>query len=140
MSKLVHAIFCGDNCLGCNWFVDARNGRSLAISIVHKEIREGRMPPPSDFCCVDCGRVAREYDHRDYGRPLDVQPVCLPCNVRRGPGRPAWYVRPDDPPGAHRLYEMLTAANFQPSGKLASKETLRIASTVAQYFRLMASA
>lgn len=34
--------------------------------------------------CVDCGMPAKEYDHRDYTRPLDVVPVCGSCNSKRG--------------------------------------------------------
>lgn len=37
--------------------------------------------------CVDCGAVATQYEHRNYGRPLDVEPVCRTCNVRRGPAK-----------------------------------------------------
>jgi hypothetical protein len=25
------------------------------------------------------------YDHRDYNQPLQVEPVCSPCNISRGP-------------------------------------------------------
>jgi hypothetical protein len=35
--------------------------------------------------CVDCGAQARDYDHRDYNKPLEVNPVCRRCNLRRGP-------------------------------------------------------
>jgi len=35
--------------------------------------------------CVDCGKPARVYDHRDYAHPLDVDPVCKRCNQKRGP-------------------------------------------------------
>lgn len=35
--------------------------------------------------CVDCGGTAVCYDHRDYAAPLNVDPVCRKCNVRRGP-------------------------------------------------------
>lgn len=34
--------------------------------------------------CTDCGVPASQYDHRDYSRPLDVEPVCRSCNLRRG--------------------------------------------------------
>jgi hypothetical protein len=37
-----------------------------------------------EYACVDCGGVALEYDHRDYGRPVEVEPVCRSCNKRRG--------------------------------------------------------
>jgi len=34
--------------------------------------------------CVDCGKPAHSYDHRDYLKPLDVDPVCRKCNAERG--------------------------------------------------------
>ena len=37
--------------------------------------------------CTDCGKRATVYDHRDYGRPLDVEPVCQSCNLKRGPAK-----------------------------------------------------
>jgi hypothetical protein len=38
--------------------------------------------------CTDCRmRRAIEYDHRDYFKPLDVEPVCRLCNVKRGPAK-----------------------------------------------------
>lgn len=58
---------------------------SPARAAVAREIREGRMKKASEFACVDCGKPARDYDHRDYARPLDVQPVCRSCNRKRGP-------------------------------------------------------
>lgn len=36
--------------------------------------------------CVDCGETASHYDHRDYLKPLEVEPVCPSCNKLRGPG------------------------------------------------------
>lgn len=54
-------------------------------SAVAREIREGRLPKASQLTCVDCGQPARDYDHRDYAKPLDVQPVCRSCNRKRGP-------------------------------------------------------
>lgn len=38
--------------------------------------------------CVDCGKPATCYDHRDYQRPDEVEPVCRACNARRGPALP----------------------------------------------------
>lgn len=36
--------------------------------------------------CLDCGvNRAVAYDHRDYSKPLEVQPVCHSCNLKRGP-------------------------------------------------------
>jgi hypothetical protein len=48
-------------------------------------IRQGLLPKlDGTIACTDCGAPAKEYDHRDYGRPLDVQPVCRSCNKARG--------------------------------------------------------
>jgi hypothetical protein len=47
--------------------------------------KQGLLPKlDGSIACVDCGEAAREYDHRDYARPLDVQPVCRKCNKKRG--------------------------------------------------------
>lgn len=42
------------------------------------------MPRARSLACVDCGRLASEYDHRDYSKPLHVEPVCGACNAKRG--------------------------------------------------------
>lgn len=57
-------------------------------------IRRGDLPHPKTLPCADCGRPAHSYDHRDYNKPLEVDPVCQHCNHRRGAavpyaGRPA---------------------------------------------------
>lgn len=62
----------------------AREGR-LAITSVLRAVQRGEFPPAKQCECADCGRPARDYDHRDYTRPLDVTPVCRGCNQRRGP-------------------------------------------------------
>jgi len=58
-----------------------------AHNLVAKAIRKGRLEALIDgkTDCVDCGSVASEYDHRDYLKPLEVDPVCHRCNIRRGP-------------------------------------------------------
>lgn len=56
---------------------------------VKKAIRRGDLKPPTEFHCVDCGLLADRYDHRDYDRPLEVEPVCHSCNAKRGPARAA---------------------------------------------------
>lgn len=58
-------------------------------------IKEGRLLAPSRLQCVDCGKPARVYDHRDYSKPLDVAAVCDGCNVRRGPAM--WTAAPAEP-------------------------------------------
>jgi hypothetical protein len=54
----------------------------------------GLLPDPSVCACADCGKPARDYEHRDYTKPLDVQPVCRSCNVKRGPAFDSVY-RPE---------------------------------------------
>lgn len=56
--------------------------------------------------CVDCGRRAQCYDHRDYRKPLRVEPVCKRCNSMRGPGRPYFGLLrpPSGPPPGGPLY------------------------------------
>jgi hypothetical protein len=51
-------------------------------------IRTGQLLHPTNFKCVDCGDAAVEYDHRDYNKPLHVDPVCRSCNLQRGPAIP----------------------------------------------------
>jgi hypothetical protein len=57
-----------------------------AHGAVQLAIRRGILPSlkAGEYACADCGAIALEYDHRDYGRPLDVQPVCRSCNHNRG--------------------------------------------------------
>lgn len=63
-------------------------GGQHCCSEVAKAIRAGALQPPRSFACVDCGAQAIEYDHRDYNRPLMVDPVCRSCNLRRGQAIP----------------------------------------------------
>ena len=70
--------------------VDCKNPRSTcsARNALKRAIMKGLIPRlEGQFRCVDCGDVATEYDHRDYSKPLDVDPVCRSCNRRRGPGK-----------------------------------------------------
>lgn len=59
--------------------------KRLAHFAVARAIRIGELKRPAEFACVDCGKPAEHYDHRDYSKPLEVQPVCRRCNFRRGP-------------------------------------------------------
>lgn len=56
-----------------------------AISEVSKAVKRGELVPATHFVCTDCGAPATEYEHRNYRRPLDVDPVCRSCNIKRGP-------------------------------------------------------
>lgn len=55
----------------------------------HREVgrarRAGTLADPRTLKCTDCSRPATEYDHREYRKPLDVEPVCRRCNLLRGP-------------------------------------------------------
>lgn len=65
----------------------SKNPKARAMVLVRKAVSDGDMPSPLSKLCVDCGAPAHFYDHRDYARPLAVEPLCNACNVRRGPGR-----------------------------------------------------
>lgn len=62
--------------------------RQRAIAAVGRAVRLGQMPPARALLCDDCGKPARDYDHRDYSQPLVVAPTCRSCNLKRGPA--AW--------------------------------------------------
>ena len=38
--------------------------------------------------CMDCDNRATCWDHRDYMKPNEVDPVCKKCNYKRGSARP----------------------------------------------------
>ena len=53
---------------------------------VNTAIKKGLLPKlDGSTPCSDCGKPATEYDHRDYEKPLAVEPVCHSCNLKRGP-------------------------------------------------------
>ena len=62
------------------------SGAESAKSSVSYAIKTGRLPSLKEnfILCVDCKKRATCYDHRDYNKPLDVQPVCVSCNCKRG--------------------------------------------------------
>jgi hypothetical protein len=64
--------------------------------------------------CVDCGKPARNYDHRDYHKPLEVDPVCLSCNKQRGPAEP-YATNPPPRPTESQISAVLVAAGFPPA-------------------------
>lgn len=67
------------------FYYKARNDAASRISV---EMYKGRLPRLSknNVPCVDCGNRAVHYDHRDYAKPLEVEPVCQSCNMKRGRG------------------------------------------------------
>lgn len=78
-----------DGALPYVWHPTARDRlRARAQNDVTAAIKRGLLLPPEQCKCKDCGATAECYDHRNYYKPLEVEPVCLACNVRRGPGFP----------------------------------------------------
>ena len=75
--------FCGP----CKYKREHYNGRMRAGYEVARAIKSGILTPPKTLRCADCSKPAIEYDHRDYGKPLQVDPVCSSCNSKRGPGK-----------------------------------------------------
>ena len=59
--------------------------QELANRAIYIEVRAGRLPRVKTLKCVDCGSKASCYDHRDYSKQLEVEPVCRSCNYKRGP-------------------------------------------------------
>lgn len=73
-------------CNPCSWIVEP--GFSFVKNQVSKAVRSGELPnlKATYVPCTDCGSRADRYDHRDYLKPLSVDPVCHQCNRLRGPG------------------------------------------------------
>lgn len=63
-------------------------GKDRASRVVHAEISRGAIPHPTNLRCADCDAPAMEYEHRDYNRPLAIEPICRSCNLKRGPAIP----------------------------------------------------
>ena len=59
--------------------------RTKALAKVAAAVKSGLIVTARWNQCVDCGNQADHYDHRNYMRPLSVQPVCRSCNKKRGP-------------------------------------------------------
>jgi hypothetical protein len=56
---------------------------------VRRAVKNGILPnlKTQTILCVDCKtNRATQLDHRNYGKPLRVTPVCQRCNQKRGPG------------------------------------------------------
>ena len=80
------AKYCGD-CMtsGARNNYEPAGIQNAAIYIVSYAIKHGILPKIDEKTkCVDCGKQAAIYEHRDYMKPLDVEPVCHKCNSKRG--------------------------------------------------------
>lgn len=75
-ARTANAKFC-ENC-----FVGSRPS-SIEYAVA-RAVRQGLLKPIRECICVDCGKPAQHYDHRDYNKPLEVEPVCVACNHARG--------------------------------------------------------
>lgn len=62
--------------------------QSRCSALMWKGIKLGLIPNRIGELCVDCGKTAAAHDHRDWSKPLEVDPVCLSCNKKRGPAAP----------------------------------------------------
>jgi hypothetical protein len=96
---------------------------------VARAISAGKLPRlDGAILCVDCGKPATEYDHREYARPLDVQPVCHSCNLRRGPASDIAHLcyhfspvlAPRQPP--RRFRAVLAAARLREHARLSNTQ------------------
>ena len=65
-----------------------KTGVVAAIYAVKKAVKAGFLAPVKTLFCIDCGNPAQCYEHRDYNKPLDVDPVCRSCNYHRGAAIP----------------------------------------------------
>lgn len=60
--------------------------RRAAHAFTRAAIASGFLVDPTSCACTDCGKQAECYDHRDYSKPMAVDPVCRSCNNIRGCG------------------------------------------------------
>ena len=74
-------------CLSCNW-AKRHPLAGTASNLVSCAVQRGDLPRVDTLICTDCDKQATDYDHRDYNKPLEVDPVCRGCNGRRGPAHP----------------------------------------------------
>lgn len=63
--------------------------RNWCIRSVQRAVKIGWLPDlrSGEYACVDCNGVADRWEHRDYSKVLDVEPVCHKCNMARGMGQ-----------------------------------------------------
>lgn len=80
-------------CKPCRYLIATgqRNGmtpQAASARIVTVAVQGGILPNLNHIKtkCCDCNDRATCYDHRDYMKPLDVDPVCNRCNINRGHG------------------------------------------------------
>jgi hypothetical protein len=61
-----------------------RSPRIRAYEMVRCAVKNGKLPRlDGTIKCTDCGKPAELYEHHNYNKPLDVEPVCRKCNANR---------------------------------------------------------
>lgn len=80
-SRHYHAKYC----FSCAVARQKNPAAVTAHKLVSEAIKRGELCSPRTLDCADCGGQAMDYDHRDYTKPLAVEPVCRSCNKLRGP-------------------------------------------------------
>ncbi len=58
--------------------------RIWATGVVQNSKYRQFIGKAKDEKCVDCGKKASHWEHRNYSRPLQIEPVCESCNFKRG--------------------------------------------------------
>lgn len=111
-----------------NLRVDIRrtDEKEKACRLVRDAVLNGNLLPAKLLSCTDCGKPAVLYDHRDYSKPLDVQPVCKSCNNKRGSAKnyiPFYRAMPMYPNKSTSGWNSrLTEVKSQPQQNFASGE------------------
>lgn len=96
-------------------------------SEVAKAVRKGLLPKlDGTIKCVDCGKPAHNYEHRDYAKPLDVSPVCRSCNHKRGPAKNKGNVYKY----GVVTYLSLRESTYKKLSRLAAKSNMRISKII----------
>lgn len=68
----------------CKRYHSRKSAQGKCWNAVAKAIKHGLLKRPAELKCVDCSNAAEVYDHRNYSKPLEVEPVCRACNINRG--------------------------------------------------------
>ena len=109
-------------------------GRHQSHAAVRRAILNGDLPHPSNLACVDCGAEATDYEHRDYSKPLDVEPVCHPCNMKRGRG--ADHPQTQDRLNAYSIEHETRWREFAPPPALAPMDKVAACKSYSAAVRL----
>ena len=54
-----------------------------ARQIIRAAVTRGDLPRVATCDCIDCGIQAVDYHHEDYSKPLEVEPLCRMCHIKR---------------------------------------------------------